>query len=397
MKIASLLIVAVNLQAQTIILRHANLIDGVSESPIRDVTVIARDGKIAGIEKGETSQASSALVLDVSGKWVLPGYVDTHVHISNLRDARRALESGATTVRSMGVSNYADVGIRELHRKGMNEVPDVIASGYHVWPHPAEELFLNLPELADLFKGVQGTANVRRLVKANVDHGAQVIKVVVTERAGTPDTDPRKRLFTDEEIAAVVDEAKSRGVPVAAHAHGEEGAAAAIRAGVHSIEHGTYLSDATLQEMKKRGTFLVPTMSALVDMAEKGGDYDDPFLLTRGRHMLPRLQESVRHAQALGVRIIAGTDTSYGPRSTSRISQEIVHLVGAGLSPIDAIKASTSLAAECLGIGSRTGSLQIGKEADIVVIDGDPLAHITALQDVLLVINDGSIVVNRLK
>jgi imidazolonepropionase-like amidohydrolase len=385
------------LSAETIVLRHANVIDGVSNEPIRGATIILRDARIESIGRDDQAGPAGATTLDLAGKWVLPGYVDAHVHISNLRDARRALLSGTTTVRSMGVSNYADVGMRELHRKGMNDIPEFIASGYHVRPHPAEEMFFDFPSLFDLMQGVHGTENVRRLVKANLDHGVQVIKILATERAGTPDTDPRKRTFTDDEIAASIDEAKSHGIPVAAHAHGEEGAAAAVRAGVHSIEHGTYLSDATLEEMKRRGVYLDPTIATVIDLMEPGGDYDDPVLSMRGQHMLPRVREMAQHAVKIGVKIVAGTDTAYAPRSIRRIPHEIVELVGIGMSPMDAIKAGTSASAECLGIANRTGSLQPGKEADLIVIERDPLTYLTALQDVLVVINDGTIVVNRLK
>ena len=397
MKFAVLIAASFMLRAETIVLRHANLIDGVSDSPIRGTTIILRDGKIENIIRSDETGPAGATVLELAGKWVLPGYIDAHVHISNLRDARRALQSGTTTVRSMGVSNYVDIGMREMHRKGMNDIPEFVAAGYHVRPRPADELFLEFPNLMDLMSGVHGTANVRRLVKANLDRGVQVIKILATERAGTPDTDPRKRTFTDEEIAATIDEAKSRGIPVAAHAHGEEGAAAAVRAGIHSIEHGTYLSDATLEEMRRRGTYLVPTIATVIDLIEPEGDYDDPVLSMRGRHMLPRVREMSQHAQKLGVKIVAGTDTGYGPRSIRRIPHEIVELVGIGMPPMDAIKASTSLAAECLGIASRTGSIQPGKEADLIVVERDPLTYLTALQDVLLVINDGTVVVNRLK
>ena len=397
MKFAVLIAASFMLRAETIVLRHANLIDGVSDSPIRGTTIILRDGKIENITRSGETEPAGATVLELAGKWVLPGYIDAHVHISNLRDARRALQSGTTTVRSMGVSNYVDIGMREIHRKGMNDIPEFVAAGYHVRPRPADEMFLEFPNLKDLMSGVHGTANVRRLVKANLDRGVQVIKILATERAGTPDTDPRKRTFTDEEIAATIDEAKSRGIPVAAHAHGEEGAAAAVRAGIHSIEHGTYLSDATLEEMRRRGTYLVPTIATVIDLIEPEGDYDDPVLSMRGRHMLPRVREMSQHAQKLGVKIVAGTDTGYGPRSIRRIPHEIVELVGIGMPPMDAIKASTSLAAECLGIASRTGSIQPGKEADLIVVERDPLTYLTALQDVLLVINDGTVVVNRLK
>jgi len=327
---------------------------------------------------------------------VLPGYIDAHVHIANLEAARRVLLSGVTTARSMGVSHFVDIGFRELHRNGAADIPDFVAAGYHVRPHPAEELFLDFPKLMDLMRGVSGTANVRRVVRANLEHGVQVIKILATERAGTPDTDPRKRTFSDEEMAAIVDEAKSAGIAVAAHAHGDEGAAGAVRAGVRSIEHGTYLSDDTLAEMKKRGTYLVPTLATIIDLIEPGGDYDNAALSIRGRYMLPRAREMAAHAHAMGIKIVTGTDTGYGPTSNRRIPHEIAELVQVGLTPMEAIQSATSVAAECLGISNRTGSIRPGLEADLVVVERNPLKEVSGLADVLLVINDGKVALNRL-
>jgi imidazolonepropionase-like amidohydrolase len=382
---------------QTLVLKNANVIDGVSAQPQLAATVVVRDGRIESVQSGDRAAPDGSTVLDLKGKWLLPGYIDAHVHISNFASARRALLSGATTVRSMGVSSFVDVGFRELHRNGASDIPDFVASGYHVRPQPAEELFLDFPKLIDLMRGVSGTANVRRVVAANLERKVQVIKILATERAGTPDTDPRKRTFTDEEMAAIVDAATSAGnIPVAAHAHGDEGAAAAVRAGVRSIEHGTYLSDETLGEMKKRGTYLAPTIATVIDLIEPGGDYDNAGLSIRGRYMLPRVREMTTHAHGIGVKIVAGTDTSYGPTSYRRIPHEIAELAGAGLTPMEAIQSATSIAAECLGISNRTGSIRAGLEADLVVVERNPLKDVTGLGDVLLVINDGKIVLNRL-
>lgn len=395
-KLYPLVFVATLLPAQTLVLQHANVIDGVSAQPQLGVTVTVRDGRIESIQAGDRPAPSGATVYDLKGKWLLPGLIDAHVHIVNLQAARAALLSGVTTARSMGVNHFVDVGFRELHRNGASDIPDFVAAGYHVRPHPAEELYLDFPKLFDLMRGVSGTAAVRRIVHANLEHGVQVIKILATERAGTPDTDPRKRTFTDDEMAAIVDEAKTAGLGVAAHAHGDEGAAGAVRAGVRSIEHGTYLSDDTLAEMKKRGTFLVPTLATINDLIEPGGDYDNAALSIRGRYMLPRARETTMHAHAMGIKIVAGTDTGYGPTSNRRIPHEIVELAQYGLSPMEAIQSATSVAAECLGISNRTGSIRPGYEADLVVVERNPLKELGGLADVLLVINDGKVALNRL-
>lgn len=397
MRLFSLLLAATLLPAQTLVLKNANVIDGVSSQPQLGMTVTVRDGKIESVQSGDRATPADATVVDLKGKWLLPGYIDAHVHIGDLRAARLALLSGVTTARSMGVAHYVDVGFRDLHRAGMSDIPDFVASGYHVRPHPDENLFLDQPTLMDLMRGpVSGTANVRRLVHANLQHGVNVIKILATERAGTPDTDPRKRTFSDEDMAAIVDEARTAGSPVAAHAHGDEGAAGAVRAGVRSIEHGTYLSDETLAEMKKRGTFLVPTLATIIDLIEPGGDYDNAQLSIRGRYMLPRAREMASRAHKMGIKIVTGTDTSYGPNSNRRIPHEIAELVGLGMPPMEAIQAATSVAADCLGISQRTGSIRAGLEADLIAIERNPLKEITALGDVLLVVNDGKIALNRL-
>ena len=379
-----------------LVITHANLIDGVSAQAMRDATVIVRDGRIENVSTGPVEIPAGATVVDLKGHWLLPGFVDAHVHLFDVRSARAALLSGATTVRSMGVNHFADIGMRELNRSGVADVPDVVAAGYHVRPHPAEEFFLDFPKLSGLMAGVSGPDMVRRMVRAMIERGVDVIKIMATERAGLPDTDPRKRVFADEELAATVDEARKSGIPVAAHAHGDEGARAAVLAGVRSIEHGTYLSDQTLALMKERGTYLDPTIATVMDLIDPGGDYDNSVLSIRGRAMLPRVRETAAHAWKMGVRIVAGTDTGYGPSSRRRIPDEVAELVGIGMPPMDAIKAATSVAAECLGVEKRTGSVRRGLEADLVAVDRDPLGDITALQDVILVVNNGKVVLNRL-
>lgn len=380
----------------SLVITHANLIDGVSAAPISDATVLIRDGRIESVVTGKAELPAGAAVLDLKGRWLLPGFVDAHAHLADLNAARRALASGATTVRCLGVNHFVDVGFRELNHAGVADIPDVVAAGYHVRPRPAEEFFLNMPKMKDLMSGVSGTESVRRLVRAMIDRGAGVIKIMATERAGLPDTDPRKRVFTDNELAAAVDEARKSGVYVAAHAHGDDGAAAAVRAGVRSIEHGTYLSDQTLAMMKERGAYLVPTIATVMDLIDPGGDYDNPILSVRGRAMLPRLRETTVHAWKMGVKIVAGTDTGYGPASSRRIPHEIIELVNIGMPPMDAIKAATSVAAACIGVDKRTGSIKPGMEADFIAIERDPTAEISAIQDVIIVINNGKIAVNRL-
>jgi imidazolonepropionase-like amidohydrolase len=253
-------------------LTGANVVDVRTGRVIPNATVVLRDGKILSV--GSVAAPAGVKTLDVKGRYVLPGLIDCHTHMSTLAAARLALQSGVTTVRSSGASNYADVGFRELVRAGVLPGPDVVAAGYHVRRNLAEEAFLSDPSPSGLITRVEGPEAVRQVVRTLLSHGVDVVKVMATERAGLPDTDPRKPVLSETELKAAVEEAAAKGVPVQAHAHGDEGARAAVRAGVRSIEHGTYLSDETLTLMKEKGTFLVPTYATVIDLREAGGDYD---------------------------------------------------------------------------------------------------------------------------
>jgi imidazolonepropionase-like amidohydrolase len=382
--------------SDTLIIVHANVIDGISDAPMKDVTVVVANGHIKSIGRGAEPAPTQGTVMDLTGHWLLPGFVDAHVHVSNLADARRALRSGATTIGEAGVDHFADIGIRELNHAGVLDLPDVIAAGYHIRTHPADAYFIDFPQDADLMSGVRTTDAVRRMVRRMASRGVDRIKVMATERAGTPETDPRVRIFNDEELLAVVDEARKAGLFVVAHAHGDEGAAAAVRAGVHCIEHGTYLSDKTLQLMKEKGTYLDPTLSATVDLSDPEGEYDNPILQMRGRAMLPVAREMTAKAAKMGIKIVAGSDTTYFDKNNRSMSDEIIDLSEAGLSPMDAIKSGTSVSAEELGVGKRTGSIQVGYEADLVVVDRSPLDDIRHIGDVVVVVNNGHVVFNRL-
>ena len=383
------------LLGQSFVLTNATVVDGLGGAPATARAVVVRDGRIASIVSASDAPTSGR-VIDLDGKYLLPGLIDGHVHIGTVAQARKALQTGVTTVRSMGVSNYADVGLRELTAKGIIDAPEILAAGYHVRPHPAQALFIDDPSLSDLWSGVRGGEAFRRVTAANLERGVNWIKITSTERAGLPDTDPRKQTMTEDEIRAVVDEATNRGVPVASHAHGDEGGWAAVSGGVRSIEHGSYLSDETLRLMKEKGAFLVPTVAVVQDLMTPGGDYDDPVLQVRGRHMLPRLMEVVEHAHEIGVKVVAATDTGYRPESTLTLQHDIEMLTKCGLSPMEAIQSATQVSAELLAIDDRTGTIQVGLEADLIVVDRNPLENILALQDVLLVSTNGKVVLDRL-
>ncbi len=379
-----------------IIFTHVNIIDGISAAPISNGWVVVSDGKIESMGAGEPQIPDEAKVINLHGKYLLPGLIDAHVHIRTFDAANRALMSGVTTVRSMGVSHFIDVGLRELAASGKIESPEILAAGYHIRPKLADEFFIDIPEMSALMESeVHGPDAMRKMGKVMVKHGVNWIKTNATARAGLPNTDPREPYYNETELKALVEEGATSNIPVAAHAHGDEGGRAAVLAGVRSIEHGTYLSKETLSIMVEKGTYLVPTIAVVADLAQPGGDYDNPLLQIRGRHMLPRIRQTAETAHKLGVKIVAATDTGYRPGSVLRLSQELEELVGIGLSPLQAIKAATSLAAELLGVDDHTGRIAAGFDADILVVEQNPLENIGALHDPLIIVNNGKIVLNR--
>jgi imidazolonepropionase-like amidohydrolase len=378
-----------------VVLRHANLADGARGAIATNAALVIRNGQIAQIESEPFTPPAGATVIDVGGRYVVPGLIDAHTHISTLANARRALESGVTTVRSASTNNYQDVSLRELVKQGAIPGPDVIAAGVFITPELGETMLAD-PKLGAFRDGVTSEAALRAVVRVNLEHRVDVIKTRGTERAGLPNTDPRKQSYSEQQLAWIVDEATKGGVSVMAHAHGDEGAYAAVKAGVRSIEHGTYLSDSTLALMRQRGTFLVPTYITVVDLTRTGGDYDDPILTLRGAHMLPRLGETVQRAHRMGVKIVTGADTQYGPESLSRVSGEVMSLVELGLTPVEALRSATTVAADLLGLGGKTGAIQAGLEADLIVVEKNPLQDARALADVLVVISNGRVALNRL-
>ena len=300
-------------------LTNASIVDVRSGTVTRNATVLMRGGRIESIANAPAPAGVRSL--DLRGRYVVPGLIDAHVHIGSAAQMRAALDSGVTTVRSAGVSHFVDVGLRELVKRGAIAGPDMIAAGYHVRPGVAPELFLDFPDLADLMgAGVSTGDALRRAVRANLSRGVDWIKTLATERAGTPDTDPRKQVYSQEELRILVVEAGTKNIPVMAHAHGAEGADAAVRAGVRSIEHGTYLTDDTLQMMAKQGTYFDPTADIVNDLTEPGGDYDNAALKRRGEMMQPILRAAIGRAIKLGVKIV-GDPIRGTVRTASRASR----------------------------------------------------------------------------
>lgn len=388
----------VSAQGDPLYLTGGQVVDVASGEVLSGVDVVVRDGRIHRV--APTAEVdpppSGARVVELEGRYVLPGLVDAHTHLAGLASARRALESGVTTARAVGVGGYRDVAIRRMVQEGPLPGPDLLAAGVFVTPGLGDAVLADPGLSAFHDREVRSAEDLRRVVSVNADRGVDWIKTRATRRAGLPEQDPRQQVYTEEQLRTIVDEGSRRGVPVAVHAHGDAGMRAAVRAGARSIEHGTYASEETLRLMAKRGTYLVPTVAVVEDLTRPGGDYSGPLLETRGRHMLPRIRETAARAWDLGVPIVAGVDTGYGPESVLRIGHELEELVGVGLSPLEALRSATTRAAEMLGIEGRTGRVEAGYEADLVVVDRNPLEDIRYVQDVLVVVSDGRVAVDRL-
>jgi imidazolonepropionase-like amidohydrolase len=371
---------------------NVHVFDGTSKSIRRDAVVLVADGKIERLGDARSNVPAGYERIDGGGNYLMPGLFDVHTHLDNLGAAERALASGVTTVRSASVDAFEDVTFRELVRAGKVAGPDMLAAGVYVTPNLGNTVLAD-PRLVELADGVTSDDALRLLVNINASRGVDVIKTRGTERAGLPDTDPRQQTYTERQLRIVVEEAAKHDIPVLVHAHGDEGARAAVLAGARSIEHGTYLSEETLKLMKERGTWFVPTWITMHEMNEEQYDY---VLRLRGHHMVPNLENAIRMAHKLGVRMATGADSSYQLESINRISFEVERFVELGFTPFEALQAATVSSAELLGVADKTGRIAPGFEADLILVPGNPLEDVTVLHDVLLVMSNGMLAVRRI-
>lgn len=352
------------------------LLDPATGEVVEDSVVVVRDGVVrAAGPRSRVRVPDGVRQLDAHGHWVLPGLIDAHIHLSTAAEARAAVRAGATSARSGSTSFYQDVAVRELARQAPGLAPRLRAAGVFVTPDLGDTLLADpdLTPLARLRDGVRSPEALRHVVAVNLRRGADVVKTRVNERAGLPDQDPLAQVYSHAQLSEVVAAARKGGHGVLCHSYSEQGCHDAVTAGVRSLEHGVFVGERTLREMKRRDTYFTPTLTAIAGLAESS----DPVLAERGRAYLPVLQRAVLAAHELGVPLAAGTDSSGG--TVDPIGREISLMHAAGLPALDAIRTATTGAARLLGLTGTAGRLTPGHAADLVLVQGDPLADVSVL------------------
>ena len=407
------------LAADRTLIRASAWIDGRSDEVRGAVTLVVEDGTIAAIEPAELAAREGDEVIDLSGHTLLPGLMDLHVHLlgeSNPKRylerytlnpadqvvrgvvyARRTLEAGFTTVRDLGGEPTAIVALRDAIAKGDLAGPRILAAtssiamtGGH--GDPSNGLSRRLAWEPTPSQGVVNSADdARQAVRQRYKDGADWIKVTATGGVLSLAKSGQNPQFTEEELAAVVATARDYGFGVAAHAHGAEGIKRAIRAGVATIEHGTFMDDEGMRLMKEHGTVWIPTISAgrfVGEMAEVEGFYPE-VVRVKAAAIGPVIQQTFAKAHRAGVPIAFGTDCGVCLHGTN--AREFEFMVQGGMPPMEAIQAATSVAARVLGIEDELGSLAVGMKADVIAVAGDPVADVTILQDVAFVMKAGRV------
>jgi imidazolonepropionase-like amidohydrolase len=301
----------------------------------------------------------------------------------------------------LGDRYLQSLGVRDLIRAGYIPGPEMISAGPLIRPRPGIAFYVAFPQFGQFASGeLRGPETTAAAARAVLDRGADLVKVGASERAGLASTDPRRQEWNYEEIRAVVEVAAEDGKFVAAHAHAEAGVEDAVRAGVRTIEHGTYMNDTTLKLMKEKGTFLVPTLAIMSPMGDPQTDSaDDIALRIRTLHMQTALRDVVRKAKAMGIVMAASTDGSYGDGDDTarvRVQHDMEHMIECGFTAMEAIVAATRNGARALGVDSRTGTIATGLEADLIVLDRNPLEDFKVMFEPLVVISNGEVVLNRI-
>jgi imidazolonepropionase-like amidohydrolase len=427
---SALVLSASAVEPATIALKAARLFDGKSKALVTNGVVIVQGDKIVDAGSNLTIP-QGAQVIDLGDATLSPGFMDAHTHLTadfsgNYNDrrlkevdlnvseqaiiattyARATLEAGFTTVRDLGSrfvgsKEFVDVALRNAINHGVVPGPRMLVATYGIGATGGhfdatagfrDMLFGHEPDYSE---GIaDGPDAIRKAVRFEIKNGADVIKAAVsggvlslTDEVDTPQ-------FTPAEIAALVDETHRLRKKVAVHCHGDQAAKDAIEAGVDSIEHGSFLKPETLQLMKTKGTYLVPTLMATEWILAKLDSYP-PALQAKAKAAGAARTEMFRNAVKLGLKIALGTDAAVYPHGQN--AKEFKLMVDLGMTPIDALRAGTSVDADLLGISAKVGTLEKGKLADIVAMPGDPTTDITATERVSFVMKEGKIVKGSVK
>lgn len=369
-----------------LVIDGGTLLDPETGEVTEDAVVVIFDGMVSAAGKRDKVEIPSGVPrLDAHGQWVLPGLVDAHIHINTVDEAREAVQKGATSARSGSTNFYQDIAVRELAKQVPGQAPRLMAAGVFVTPDLGDSLLAD-PDLTALAReknGVRSEEALRRVVQVNLQRGADVIKTRVNERAGLPDQDPLTQVYSHEQLSWVVAAAKDGGKGVLCHSYSAQGCYDAVTAGIRSLEHGVFVDERTLTEMKNRGTYFTPTLTAIAGMIGS----KDPILDKRGRDFLPILKRATLAAHQMGVPLAAGTDSSGGV--VDPIGREVELMHEAGLSTLDAIRTATTGAAVLLGMEKSVGRLRPGFSGDVLVVAGDPLADVAVLKKPVHVVRSG--------
>jgi imidazolonepropionase-like amidohydrolase len=371
-------------------------------------------GNAADLEK---RLPAGAKMIDLSNATVLPGLIDCHVHLTfdpgdtgyrglsisiprealiGAKNARATLEAGFTTVRNMAATGYADIALRDAINAGDVPGPRILASGPPLsitGGHGDGNLLA--PEFHASHEGVaNGVPGVMAKTRENIKYGADVIKFMASGGVLSQGDNPQNEQFSPEEMRAIITEAHRLGRKVAAHAHGAQAIKDAVASGVDSIEHGTFIDEEGIQLMKQHGTYLVPTLFLgdwlLENMTKIGLT---PNMMEKARAVIPARTEHIGRAFREGVKVAFGTDAAVYPHGLN--AGEFGVMVKMGLTPLQAVQTATVNAADLLGWSDRVGTLESGKFADLIAVDGDPLQDVTVLTHVRFVMKGGEVIKNR--
>ncbi|MFQ5535591.1 MAG: amidohydrolase family protein [Sphingomonadales bacterium] len=417
-----LLLVGTAHAADNWVIVHAGTLLAVpGEAPKSNQSVIIKNGRIEGVRSGFVDAARfgrDAKLIDLSKRFVLPGLIDSHVHLTDelgpkrklnsvtLSDAdfalnatmfaRRTLEAGFTTVRNLGSgSGRAVLALRDAIKAGKVPGPRIIAAGSTVTPtgghgeiHGFRETVL---EAFHSSATCDGADDCRRAVRAQVKRGSDVIKITATGGVLSETAAGTGQQFTDDELKTIIETAHALGRKVAAHAHGADGVNAALRAGVDSIEHGTYLDNESIKLFKKTGAYLVPTMLAGETVATMASNstFMPPAIKAKALQVGPRLKTMGRRAYEGGVKMAFGTDSGVSQHGMN--GRELVILKEIGIPEADVIVMATIHAADLLGLSGEVGKIEPGMAADLIATAGSPLENIEELTRVIFVMRDGTV------